>query len=98
MSELYPTLFIIGIFFIGWLVMHSHFRRERQKRELPLREEYAAAHGGSITSCHACGKTDLKDDGLNSGQDSRRVVSCNGCETLLYRYEREEEEETAVAS
>ncbi|AMO36763.1 hypothetical protein [Thauera humireducens] len=88
MSRFLPVLFLIGLFFFMWLFLYAHQRREKQKRALPVREDFLAAHGHDEPACFACGKGPLKDEGLGSGQDTRRVVSCEGCNTLLYRYER----------
>ena len=52
-----------------------------------LREDFLASQGKSVPACHACGKDELKDDGLASGNDEQRIVSCVSCNTLLYRYE-----------
>ncbi|MFT3757794.1 hypothetical protein [Thauera sp.] len=93
MSKFVPMLFLMGLFFFMWLLLYAHQRQEKQKRALPLREDFLAAHGRSEPACHACGKTELKDDGLGSGKDLRRVVSCTACNTLLYRYERPAEAE-----
>ena len=41
-----------------------------------MREDFLASHGKSAPACHACGKDQLKDDGLGSGDDTRRIVSC----------------------
>jgi len=93
MSKFVPMLFLIGLFFFMWLLLYAHQRREKQKRALPLRESFLAAHGKPEPSCHACGKSELKDEGLGSGRDARRIVSCAACDTLLYRYERPAEAE-----
>ncbi|ENO86814.1 hypothetical protein [Thauera linaloolentis] len=93
MSKFLPMLFLIGLFFVMWLVLYAHQRRERQKRALPLREDFLAAQGQPEAACHACGKGELKDEGLGSGRDVRRIVSCAACDTLLYRYERPAEVE-----
>ena len=95
MSKLLPTLFLMTVFLIAWLVLYAHQRNERKKRELPLRGDFLASQGKSVPACHACGKDDLKDDGLGSGDDVRRIVSCVACNTLLYRYERAPEPELA---
>lgn len=88
MSNFLPMVFLIGLFFLMWLVLHTHQRIEKRKRDLPLREDYLAAHARAEPACHACGKGQLKDEGLGSGRDTRRIVSCAACDTLLYRYER----------
>ena len=93
MSKLLPTLFLMAVFLFAWLLLYAHQLSEKKKRELPLREDFLASHGQSVPACHACGKDDLKDDGLGSGNDERRIVSCVGCDTLLYRYERAPEPE-----
>ncbi|HQZ03201.1 MAG TPA: hypothetical protein PL024_03610 [Thauera sp.] len=98
MSNLLPTLFLMGLFLFGWLLLYAHQRREKQKRNLPLREDFLASHGKSAPACHACGKDQLKDDGLGSGDDTRRIVSCLACDTLLYRYERPEQVEPATSA
>ena len=95
MSKLLPTLFLMTVFLIAWLVLYAHQRNERKKRELPLREDFRARPGTSGPACHACGKDELPDDGLASGNDEQRIVSCVSCNTLLYRYERAPEPEPA---
>jgi len=87
MSKFLPMVFLIGLFFFMWLVLFTHQRIEKRKRALPLREDYLAAQGRVEPACHACGKDQLKDEGLGSGRDTRRIVSCAACATLLYRYE-----------
>lgn len=90
MEIAFPTIFIV-LFFIGmWWIMHSHYRREDAKRALPQREIYASQHGGGAAACHRCAGAELKDEGLDSGADSKRIVSCARCKTLLYRYQRAE--------
>ena len=96
MSKLLPTLFLITVFLIACLVLYAHQRNESKKRELPLREDFLASQGKSVPACHACGKDELKDDGLASGNDEQRIVSCVSCSTLLYRYERAPQPEPAA--
>lgn len=81
-----PTILIVMLFVTAWWVMHSHYRREDAKRALPEREVYAGQHGGETAICHACASSELKDEGLDSGADLKRIVSCGSCKTLLYRY------------
>ena len=85
MSKFVPMLFLMGLFFFMWLLLYAHQRKERQKRALPLREDFLAAHGKAEPSCQ----------GLGSGKDTRRIVSCTACDTLLYRYERPAEAEAS---
>ena len=59
MSRFLPVLFLIGLFFFMWLFLYAHQRREKQKRALPLREDYLVAHGHDEPACFACGKDQL---------------------------------------
>ncbi len=95
MAETLPTIFITGIFLIAWIVLYAHQRKEKKKRMLPLLGDFLSSHGMITPVCHACGKDQLKDEGLGSGDDSRRYVSCQACGTLLYRYDRPHEAQTA---
>lgn len=88
MSRFLPMLFIVLVFFGMWLVMHTHQRRENEKRALPLRETYLETHSLSAPRCHACGSTELSDIGLTHGKDERRVVSCAKCGELMFRFSR----------
>lgn len=83
-----PGIFLFAVFFGIWLILHSHQRREREKRALPLRDDYLAAHQLQEPVCHACGSHEVVDVGLSHGRDEKRFVSCAQCGALLYRFSR----------
>lgn len=88
MSHFLPMLFIVMVFFCMWLIMHNHQRREKEKRLLPVRDDYLQAHRLTEPRCHACGSSELNDVGLTHGKDERRVVSCAQCGEMMYRFSR----------
>ena len=82
----FPILFLFLLFCTMWFLLRAHQRKEAAKRKLPQREAYLAAHALAAPACHACGATELKDEGLNSGADARRIVSCTKCGQLLFQF------------
>lgn len=87
----FPILFIMGVFFVMWLILRKFHRIEQAKRALPDRDGYLRAHGQSEARCAACDGVVLADEGLSHGQDARRIVSCAHCKTLLYRVDPPEQ-------
>lgn len=80
-----PILFIMGVFFVFWLILNKFHRLERKKRALPELNAYLYAHNQTEPRCSACGATELEDEGLTHGKDERRIISCAQCKTMLYR-------------
>lgn len=85
----FPILFLFLVFGIMWFLLRKHMRQEAAKRRLPQREAYLTAHALAAPVCHACGGTELKDEGLSSGSDTRRIVSCAKCGQLLFQVSRD---------
>ena len=48
MSKLLPTLFLMTVFLIAWLVLYAHQRNERKKRELPLAGGFSEEEEGDF--------------------------------------------------
>lgn len=82
----FPILFIMGVFFVFWLILRKFHRLEQKKRALPDLNAYLHAHNQTEPRCSACNATELKDEGLTHGKDERRIISCAHCNTMLYRF------------
>src|SRR5690606_17779900 len=63
----FPILLLFVLFGFMWYLMRKQIREGDAKRGLPQRADYLAAHALAAPACHACGGTELKDEGLNSG-------------------------------
>lgn len=84
----FPILIAVLFLFVCLAVLHLHQRQQNQRRALPLRADYFAAHGIETPVCVHCRSIDTRDVGLNDSTDHRRIVSCARCNRMLYRYER----------
>lgn len=85
----FPILVAFTFLFGCLFVLHLHRRQQDAQRALPERAEYLAKHGQQAPACDRCGSNQLKEMGLHDSDDARRIVSCAGCNQMLYRYERE---------
>ncbi len=84
-------IYVAFFFFLGCMLLlelHMHYRRKQE--ELPALNVFLTEHQMAEPACHACGSHEFKEIGLLHSDDPNRIVSCNTCNTLLYRFERPE--------
>lgn len=85
---------IITAFIFGWIVIivlavRAYIRRHLSWRRLPTLREYLSAHPTRSTDtgvkCRVCNASSIRNWGLLSAHDARRMFICNQCGTALYR-------------
>ncbi len=74
---------IIAAVAYGFISQHLRWRAR------PTMEQYVAEHPGCKTSngvkCATCGSGSIKNWGVSSPNDTRRLFICNHCGQNLYR-------------
>lgn len=68
------------------MLLDLHRRYQKKQHALPDLENYLLTHGMIYPACYTCGETTLKEAGLGHGQDPKRIISCSGCGTMMYRF------------
>ncbi len=81
-----PLFVTFCLFVIAFVLMTRHARHMQRQRNLPQREDFLAAHAGRA-ACPSCAGVSFREHGLDSGDDTCRIVCCAQCGALLYRYE-----------
>nr|MBL8457706.1 hypothetical protein [Zoogloeaceae bacterium] len=85
-----PVIVAVLFFLGGALVMELHHRFQQRQRALPERDDYIRDHGQHTPACVACGASALNESGCSHAEDSRRIVRCAQCRTMLFQFQRAE--------
>ncbi|MBL8443764.1 MAG: hypothetical protein JNK52_06910 [Zoogloeaceae bacterium] len=86
----FPVIVAV-LFFLGAdLVLYLHHRHQKRQRALPEQNDYMRDHGQHAPACIACGATELDEAGCCHATDTRRIVRCATCRTMLFQFQRPE--------
>lgn len=84
-----PIVVVIFLVWIAYTIKLSHEKANDSWKSIQTMQEYAAEYVDCKTKngfkCCSCGSSSIKNWGVNSANDPRRVFICNHCGVTLYR-------------
>ena len=90
--KIHPVLGVIVGGFFYYMFFYTRLREHIEWSSLPNFGQYLELHSecktGKGASCAQCNSRSIKNWGISSANDKRRVHICNHCNKKLYKSER----------